>query len=250
MAQDLTTIIEKLIPDFKIKVEDDEYEVNNWTLLDENDERAVIFKRDIDDVYGPLIICTNEDDEEFLVELLGDECLQTVNLECKITLDEVSPFDFIQYKYEDNIWRLAKITNDSCRHYIQRKFEVWKHMLDPKEITCKPQLQRMIRTGVVTTLFDKNAFPEPEEMKEKYIVFDHHGKKINIPHPVSGLRLWNSENQTFEDVDPTLEGVPETAEAVEEMWQGMLSELRKYYPDEMVEIEQKLQKEQEELAEN
>ena len=72
-------------------------------------------------------------------------------------------------------------------------------MLDTPD--CEAQFRRMLQCGIVTNVYDKCMFPTPEALKEKYQVVDEkNGKTIDLPHPVSQLRIWNAESQSYDEV--------------------------------------------------
>ena len=88
--------------------------------------------------------------------------------------------------------------------------------------TCEAQFRRMLQIGVVSRLYDPHLFPTPEKAKASYQVTDEKtGKLITLPHPVTGLRIWNAEKQAYEQIDPLLTGAPTDADAPA-YWVGMM----------------------------
>ena len=67
----------------------------------------------------------------------------------------------------------------------------------------------MFAIGPVYTVYDHYMFPSTEDEKAEFEVTDENGKKVILPRPVAALRIWSTEKQIYETVDPTLDGVPE-----------------------------------------
>ena len=78
---------------------------------------------------------------------------------------------------------------------------------------------------MITTMYDDLAFPTAEEDKAKFQVVDDHGKTVTVPHPVTGLRVWNGKG--YDVVEATLDGAPKTAEDTAKAWEELLVELGK-----------------------
>ncbi len=84
----------------------------------------------------------------------------------------------------------------------------------------------MLQNGLVTRLYDRMLFPTPDALKSKYEVLDEKsGKMLHLPHPVSGLRIWNASQKSYERIDPRLGGAPKDGEE-ESYWAKVLDEFR------------------------
>jgi hypothetical protein len=143
--------------------------------------------------------------------------------ECQILLADVTPSELAEYSFEDGVWRLSTVCIAALQEYRQSKFDVWKHSL--VEPDCEASLKRLLQGGLIFTMYDHIAFPNPPEAVANYQVKNDSGKLIDIPHPLSGLRAWNPASKSYDAVDVRLVGAPapENAEAV---WNEILVELR------------------------
>ena len=95
---------------------------------------------------------------------------------------------------------------------------------------CKAAFRRMWQIGPVFRVYDKLMFPTPEADKAKFEVVDEKtGKTVDIPHPVSSLRIWNPETQQYDDVSPILDGSPEDPASY---WKGLEKELLEQWGEE------------------
>jgi len=144
---------------------------------------------------------------------------------CSITYEDASIANFVEYKFqEEDHYRLAKVTVAALESYRIIKFKQWVTMLHNP--TCEAQFRRMLAIGVVTRLYDKQLFPTPDAFSDKYRVVDEHsGKKIDVPHMVEALRVWNSSAQQYEELPCHLEGAP-TDEQRESWWKDKIFELQ------------------------
>jgi len=174
------------------------------------------------------------DDDEHMVIRRGDAMIE-VKMECAIMMEPLPPFKIIQYQFEDGVWRVSKIGAAACENYRKGKFKHWEEMI--KKPVCEASLRRMVEIGLITTLFDHLAFPNPPEMQDQYeAINDETGKKVLIPHPVQALRVWDSTKREYTEQNARLEGTPNT-EKENEYWQEVLKELRTNFPEEMERIE-------------
>merc|ERR1719461_690502 len=105
----------------------------------------------------------------------------------------------VEYRFSaDDTWKVGGIGKDSLESYRSLKFKTWLEMV--KTPTCEAQFRRLLQTGLVCTMFDPNAFPTPDKDKGDYEVVDAKtGKKVQIPHPVYELRVWNAEHRKYEN---------------------------------------------------
>ncbi|CAD7940234.1 unnamed protein product [Amoebophrya sp. A25] len=146
--------------------------------------------------------------------------------ECRMTCDSVAPSELVQYQFEEpcSDWRIAPVAKGSLESYIAFKFKAWREQLEKP--SCEAEFRRMLQNGLVTRIYDAHMFPTPEGLKGKYEVTDErNGKTLKLPHPVSGLRVWNAKSKSYESINPRLEGAPSEAEEVA-YWTQLLEEFR------------------------
>lgn len=225
---------------FKAEADDEECDVTSFKLLAEGDERVPIYDRDIDDTVegGRYMSCKldNDEDHDYILQLQGDE-LKTISRECKIMYEPLPPTCIVEYCFEDDVWRLSHVSEDACTHYIGSKFKNWEEMMHKP--TCEAALRRMVEIGLITTIFDHLAFPNPpvpDGEEDPWIAKTKSGKEVNIPHPVKSLRIWDPENSSYRTLEGRLGGAP-APDDEESYWQEMLTYLRAHFPDEMERIE-------------
>merc|ERR1712194_919947 len=121
-------------------------------------------------------------------------------------------------------WRCAPITEDALSMYMGVKFSQWRKQLDSP--TCEAEFRRLLQNGLVAKLYDHMLFPTPEGLLDKYrVTDDRNGKALQIPHPVSGLRIWNPATSSYKTVDPRLPGAPSPGQE-EKYWEDTLSSFR------------------------
>uniref|UniRef100_A0A7S4IPM5 Uncharacterized protein n=1 Tax=Odontella aurita TaxID=265563 RepID=A0A7S4IPM5_9STRA len=157
-------------------------------------------------------------------------------LECKVSYEEMPPSSLVEYKFSDGDgqWRLSMVCLEYLLAFRAGKFKDWeKRMLQP---TCKAEFRRMFGIGPVYTVYDHHMFPSSEEEKARFEVTDDNGKKVILPRPVSALRIWSTEKQCFEDVDPTLDGAPQNRDSY---WEELVARLEKNFPEEVKEMTSK-----------
>lgn len=155
-------------------------------------------------------------------------------LECKVSYEELPPSALVEYKFDDGgdgCWRLSMVCLEYLLAFRAGKFADWeKRILQP---TCKAEFRRMFAIGPVYTVYDYLMFPSPEDEKDKFEVTDDNGKKVILPRPVSALRVWSTEKQTYEDVDPTLDGAPADRSAY---WKQLVARLKENFSEEVQEL--------------
>jgi len=171
----------------------------------------------------------------------GAEMATPILVECKVSYEELPPSALVEYRFDDDAssdggggpWRLSMVCLEYLLAFRAGKFKDWeKRLLEP---TCKAEFRRMVKIGPVFNVFDHHMFPSPEEEKAKFEVTDDHGRKVVLPRPVTALRIWSTERQAYEEVDPTLEGAPKPEER-ESYWTGMLQKLAENFPEEAGEL--------------
>jgi len=145
---------------------------------------------------------------------------------CAITLEDLTPSECVEYCFaeEPDKWRMALLSREALDTYRSTKFQSWLKML--QEPTCEAQLRRMLQIGPVTRMFDPIVFPTPEALKSQYqVIDDKTGRKIDLPHPVSKLRVWDASQQRYEALETLLTGAP--PDNVKEIWwQDLLKQLQ------------------------
>lgn len=154
---------------------------------------------------------------------------------CQITYEDISPSECVEFAFAEapGTWAMAQLSLEALETYRSMKFEAWKSMLVSP--TCEAQFRRMLQIGMVSQLYDPHVFPTPESQKAKYQVTDERtGKLIELPHPVSALRVWDCERQDYRTVDTQLKGAPtETEKAA--WWSNFLKELSDKHGQEYIE---------------
>ncbi|CAK0853435.1 unnamed protein product [Prorocentrum cordatum] len=173
------------------------------------------------------------DTKEFIAVVDGQGAPSLVMGCCQITYEDLTPSECVEYRFEeDPSWTMAQLSLDALEHYRTMKFDAWKQML--LKPTCEAQFRRMLQLGVITRLFDPVVFPTPEAQKEKYKVVDEKtGKPIELPHPVSELRVWSASDGKYKEIDAHLAGAPAEGEAAA-WWKGLLEQLRAEHGDEYI----------------
>jgi hypothetical protein len=153
-------------------------------------------------------------------------------LDCKVSYEPLPPSSLVEYRFADGDgkWRLSMVCLEYLLAFRSGKFADWeKRVLAP---TCAAEFRRMVGIGPVFQVYDHHMFPSPEDEKGDYEVTDDRGRKVILPRPVAELRIWSTEKQAYEAVDPTLDGCP----ALEERgsyWTGVLEKLREQFPEEI-----------------
>ena len=165
---------------------------------------------------------------------------KVVTLECMITMGDYPLSMLAEYSFRDGAnlqgtagedgWMLSSISIDALNHYRQRKFDDWKNNL--LKIDCKAGLRKMLKIGLITRLYDPDAFPSPQSEKHLFETTNDRGKVERIPRPVSALRVWDASSEKYVAIDPVLEGVPRTAEECASVWNGLLQQLRTMHGEE------------------
>jgi hypothetical protein len=151
-------------------------------------------------------------------------------LDCKVSFEELPPSALVEYKFSDGDgrWRLSMVCLEYLLAFRAGKFADWeKRMLQP---TCKAEFRRMFAIGPVYTVYDHLMFPSPEDEKAKFEVTNDKGKKVILPRPVSALRVWSTEKQAYENVDPTLDGAPADRNAY---WERLIARLKVNFAEEV-----------------
>ena len=217
-----------------------EGEVKDDLRLLEESRRAIYVETipELEKKKGSVYVCTLIDDPDGVEHVIfvdeDDGSVRDVMGECMITWEDVSPSEMVEYRFEDGKWRLAKVSLDALEAFKQNKFKIWLKTL--KNPSCEAAFKRMLRTGLLTRVFDPMAFPTPEKMKNKYVVGDEKtGKNVQLPHPVEALRVWNSNTKSYDDISTHLEGAPKTKEESSKFWASIMTELEAKHGREYIE---------------
>mmetsp|Transcript_8483 Transcript_8483/g.20438 ORF Transcript_8483/g.20438 Transcript_8483/m.20438 type:complete len:247 (+) Transcript_8483:130-870(+) len=165
---------------------------------------------------------------EFIVNCkAGSSEPEIITQECGITCADVCPSELVEYQFEAPCdgWYLAPATREAMEGYIGYKFKAWHQQLHNP--TCEAEFRRLLQNGLVTRLFDRMLFKTPAELADKYEVIDEKsGKKLYLPHPVSGLRIWDAGKKCYESINPRLAGAPKEEEE-ESYWQEIVVAFKK-----------------------
>eukprot|EP01084_Bolivina_argentea_P265225 449474_1 len=167
----------------------------------------------------------NEDCDIFeKILVFKDNNVEEIELEDKITMDDVSISRCIEYTfYENGPWFIGEITLLSLEYYRESKFAIWKKQII--EPVCEAAFKRLLCIGLITTIFDRIVFASPDNEKKDYIVQDDHGKDVELPRPVKVLRIWDVKTRSYKPVSAHLKGAPDAKNA-DKYWEDMLNEFR------------------------
>lgn len=156
----------------------------------------------------------------------------TLELTCNICYEDYTAAELVEFSFNDKDWYLSNVCESCLAYYKEKKFAIWKeHILKP---VCEASFKRLLKIGVITTMFDHLAFPSPEHEKAQYQVQDDNGKTVPIPRPVSGMRNWDPKNQKYKNINIHLKGAPENNEEKEKLWATMLDEFNNKYGKVMI----------------
>jgi len=153
---------------------------------------------------------------------------------CQITYEDITPSECVEYCFGEapSQWAMTQLSLDALETYRGTKFEAWKGML--VHPTCEAQFRRMLQIGMVSELYDPHVFPTPESLKSKYQVTDERtGKPIELPHPVSALRVWDAQRQAYRALDTQLKGAPAPVDR-QSWWERFIRELSEKHGQEYV----------------
>jgi len=208
MAIDVPAITDEIIKGIKLQDEmENEVQCTGLARLTPP-EREQMYIRDIESVEEGAILfsasCAEETFEHVVKYVNG--AYSEVLCTCMILYEEMPPTKITEFQFEDGVWRLSKCCADAIENYRGSKFKSWEETF--KNTDCKATLRRLTEIGLVTTLFDHLAFPEPENLKDQYQVINDKGKVVNVPHPVKGLRNWDANSKSYQPMQARLEGAP------------------------------------------
>lgn len=141
--------------------------------------------------------CVGGDEKlEHIVVLSATEpySAEPVIFEDKILYDEVPLSQIIEYRFNtEQPWMLSCISKESLEFYRSSKFTVWKEMLMSGGNNCERAFKSMLRSGLITNIYDPVCLASPPEEQEQWLVVDPNtGKNVDIPRPVSEIRVWDA----------------------------------------------------------
>lgn len=149
--------------------------------------------------------------------------------------DDLPATQIIEYKFaEDGRWLLSCISQSSLEMYRASKFKAWRELLLDGGGKCVVTFRRMLKTGLVTQMYDTMAFPSPAEEASDWKTKDANGKTIDVPRPVYAIRVWDAAEKKHSALGTKLDGAPEPAEE-EGYWQKLLVEVKEKIGAEEVE---------------
>ena len=182
---------------------------------------------------------------EHVVVIGGAEGALTASVaigECKIMMTPLPPSGLVEYTFAEDggsaasagPWFLAPSSLDALTMYRASKFKEWKKLLEKP--SCEAALKRMLQIGIITNRYDSQLLKTfPAEDEAKYQVTDDNGKVVNLPHPVTGCRIWNAGTGSYDAVDPHLDGAPAPGADAEKAWGELLDMLKDQLGAEAVE---------------
>jgi hypothetical protein len=125
----------------------------------------------------------------------------------KIMYDDVPVTQIIEYHFSDTgRWLLSNITQSSLEMYRASKFKSWRASLLDGGGQCVVTFRRMLKTGLVTQIFDTNAFASPGDEAAAWKTVDANGKTIDVPRPVHAIRVWNAADKAYDTLESRLDG--------------------------------------------
>jgi len=248
---DVITEIKKM----KFERDDEEIKIKDINILDDN--RKAIYATMIEDMkddnlkYVLSVICVpktdddngdnndnnevknaDDDDSIELIErivtvMIDDNNNITTNnclIEDKISMDDFSPSELIEYSFNGTDYFLSPMTKASCEYYRKGKYKNWIHLINNPD--CEAAFKRLLKVGLINRLFDYIAFPSPDNEANDWIVVNEQtGKKTNIPRPVQNIRVWNVKTCKYESISPILDGAPSDDDK-DKVWNDMLNKFK------------------------
>eukprot|EP00037_Helgoeca_nana_P009853 m.86440 g.86440 ORF g.86440 m.86440 type:complete len:264 (-) comp19847_c0_seq1:1673-2464(-) len=151
--------------------------------------------------------------------------------EDKIMFEEVPLSSLIQYRFSaDSAWLLSTISVESLVFYRSSKFEIWKEMLMKGGNGCLRAFKSMLRTGLITDIFDPMCLASPPDEVQDYKIEDPKkpGTFVDIPRPVSEIRVWDPATRGYSNVETRMEGAPPPG-TEDKYWETLLVELRAFH---------------------
>jgi len=173
------------------------------------------------------VTCESDDVGAFEhVVVVSGETGTAVTVTDKIMYDDVPITSIIEYRFGANgDWLISNIAESSLEMYRSAKFKSWKEIMMSGGGNCNATFGRMLRTGLITGMYDSEAFASPPAEKPDWQVLNASGKLVDIPRPVSAIRVWSSEAAGYVSLQAKMDGVPAPEEEAT-FWAATLDELR------------------------
>ena len=166
----------------------------------------------------------------------ADGAVNTIIVEDKVMLSDVSITQLIEYKFDEDpadLWRVGNVTLETYEMTLAMKFDAWKKTFLGAD--CEAALRRMLRNGIPRSVCDHGMFPTPEEHKSIYTVVDEKtGKDVLIPHPITAARIWNPSNQNYTPITVEMKGVPVDDAQRAALWNQLVEEIKVKFGAEIV----------------
>lgn len=158
-----------------------------------------------------------------------------ITYEDKIMFDDVPLSGIVEYRFGPAGPRLlGTISTESLSFYVKSKFKVWRELLQSGGNGCKRSFRSLLRTGLITRIYDPIAFPSPPaELPDWQVMDENTGKRVDIPRPVADVRVWDAGVGGYRALQGRLEGAPAVAEEAA-FWAETLKELKELYGADLV----------------
>jgi hypothetical protein len=198
-----------------------------------SDERSALYLRATKQAPGQFtvaVVCNNEDEDELqeLVLLIPDGAaaiaaaspdtglseahFTILSVTDVIMAEDTTVSSCVEYRFgPEDTWTLCETTADNMANFRSVKFDLYEKLLRSVPVPCMKSLSRLLGNGPVDRLFDPNFLNPDREAWQ--VLNEATGKLTDIPRPVTEMRVWNCEEQTYEDFDARLEGAPQGAAA-------------------------------------
>ena len=196
-----------------------------------SDERSALYLSAADEEPGQFtvaVVCMNEDEEE-LEELvlvipngetaiasaspgLAEDQYSILTVQDLIMAEDTSVSNCIEYRFGPNdSWTLCGTSAENMEGFRSVKFGLYEKSVRAVPVPCLKSLSRLLGNGPVDRLYDPNFLNPDREAWQ--VLNEDTGKVTDIPRPVTEMRQWNCETQSYEDFDTRLEGAPQQGDA-------------------------------------
>eukprot|EP00039_Didymoeca_costata_P029864 m.26772 g.26772 ORF g.26772 m.26772 type:complete len:247 (+) comp7831_c0_seq1:387-1127(+) len=168
------------------------------------------------------------------IVVVTDSTAKPIIITDKIMYDDVPICALIEYRFgENNRWLLSNISQSSLEMYRSSKFQQWRDLLLDGGGKCKATFKRMLKTGLVTNMYDHAAFPSPEDEKKDWQVKNDSGKIVDVPRPVEAIRVWDPTTNEYKALSARMDGAPPPGEEGTH-WTELLVKLREKFGEDEV----------------
>ena len=125
-----------------------------------------------------------------------------------ISYEEMSVSDCVEYRFgPEDTWKLCQTSRLVMERFRAEKFGAFEDMLRKTPIPDLKSLASLLAFGPRTRIYDPFFLnPDREEWK---VVNEQNGKVTEVPRPVTEMRIWDCETQSYVDFDTKLIGSPE-----------------------------------------